>query len=678
MEVRNSIVLEDGMTPALEKLGNNLSVFTGKAVGFESAINRTNASTANAKKPLINLFAGLKDADEQATKNKISCSNLSLKLIGLNAAISLARQGFALFKAGADIADEFTNISARINLVVSNAELVPSTLNDIRAAAAEARTPFTEMADIIGKLGVQAKETFNGNIADITKFASTLQKGFIVGGSDTQSAQAASRQLVQAMGSGRLQGDEFRSIMENAPLVAQAIAKSMGKSIGDLKKLSTEGKITAAEVKKAMIDGSDDIDAAFQKMPITFAQAWALGIDKAKQAAQPLIDKFNEWMNGGGAEKIQAVLESIGSTMSWIYTNARRIGIVLAGAGAIAAIGWGVYNVALKKNASELLLSKVAAIIVGWEHFKAGIKAAAGWMVANAQILLTWGSLMLGIAIFVVLIAFWDKLGAVGRTVCMVLTAALLMVWLGGVLGPVGWVIGAILVLAAGFVALFTQFKDAAMAAVGAVVGAVFWLGAQIQNAGILIENAWNTVWYNIKSFCRDTIESILKMLKPMLTAFDALAGTHTADIIGTVSTKLNDWVGTEPVKKEYVDANAAFAEGQAIGSEWAGKVSDWMNEKIDKGKESLENAKNGLTGGTTPAGTDEDPVSTSVTGDVSISEEDLKYLRDMGTIKLVNKITTLRPMFNATFGDVNQVNPDGVGDYLVTSVEQALASALR
>ena len=104
-------------------------------------------------------------------------------------------------------------------------------------------------------------------------------------------------QLTQAMAAGRLQGDEFRSIMENAPLLAQAIAKYMGKTVGELRELSSEGLITADVIKNAMFAAADKIDTRFKNMPRTIGEIWISIKNQAIKYHDPVLVKINEIAN---------------------------------------------------------------------------------------------------------------------------------------------------------------------------------------------------------------------------------------------------------------------------------------------------------------------------------------------------------------------------------------------
>lgn len=110
------------------------------------------------------------------------------------------------------------------------------------------RSSFLDTTSVVSKLGILAGDNFK-NTDEIIAFTELMNKNFTIGGASIQEQTSAMYQLTQAMASGKLQGDEFRSIMENAPLLAEAIANYTGKSKGDLKELSSQGVITSDIIK---------------------------------------------------------------------------------------------------------------------------------------------------------------------------------------------------------------------------------------------------------------------------------------------------------------------------------------------------------------------------------------------------------------------------------------------
>ena len=140
-------------------------------------------------------------------------------------------------------------------------------------------------------------------------FVEQMNKQFKIGGASIEEQTSAMYQLTQAMAAGKLQGDEFRSIMENAPLLAQAISQEMGLPMGQLKEMSSQGLITADVIKNAMFNSADETNAKFAELPMTFAEVGNSIQNQAIQAFQPVLEsltqmtagsEFKEALNGIG------------------------------------------------------------------------------------------------------------------------------------------------------------------------------------------------------------------------------------------------------------------------------------------------------------------------------------------------------------------------------------------
>ena len=196
----------------------------------------------------------------------------SMRLLNLTAGISLARQAWDAVSGSAVYLDNLSQIQARLNNINDGSQTTEQLQSKIMAAANRSRGSYQDMANSVAKLNLLASDAFKSNDEAIA-FAEQLNKMFVVSGASSQEASNAMYQLNQAMASGRLQGDEYRSIIENAPMLANAIAESMGVSRAKLKELASEGAITAEVIKNAIANCADDVNRQFEEMPMTFGQA---------------------------------------------------------------------------------------------------------------------------------------------------------------------------------------------------------------------------------------------------------------------------------------------------------------------------------------------------------------------------------------------------------------------
>ncbi|GIQ63641.1 hypothetical protein PACILC2_22090 [Paenibacillus cisolokensis] len=218
-------------------------------------LRQTNNTINQAAQSQQNLNSALKQGEK-------SVEGMWSKIKGLAAAYL----SFKGIQGGLQTADTFISTQARLGLIADEGQTVENLQNNVFAAAQRARGDFVTMAASVSKLGLLAGDAFT-DTNEIVAFTETMQKAFKVSGASTMEQQAGMYQLSQAMAAGKLQGDEFRSIMENAPMLADAIAKFTGKSKGELKEMSAEGLITADIIKAALFTAADDINKNLNRCP---------------------------------------------------------------------------------------------------------------------------------------------------------------------------------------------------------------------------------------------------------------------------------------------------------------------------------------------------------------------------------------------------------------------------
>ena len=165
--------------------------------------------------------------------------------------------------------DQLTQLRARINLINDGTQSTAEIMDKVYQAANRSRGSYLDMADSVAKLNLLAKDAFSSN-DEAVYFVEQLNKQFKIAGAGVEETTSAMYQLTQAMASGKLQGDEFRSIMENAPMLAQSIAQEMGLSVGQLKEMSSQGLITADIIKNALFNSADETNQKFAEIPLTF------------------------------------------------------------------------------------------------------------------------------------------------------------------------------------------------------------------------------------------------------------------------------------------------------------------------------------------------------------------------------------------------------------------------
>ena len=236
--------------------------------------------------------------------NKISSIFRKLSKFGMISSMIGGLTGGLSFAGIAKASDENSLRNSRLGMVTND---VAGLKQKTFVASQQSGADYGQQLDSIAKLKMLTKGLFND--AEAVKFTSTLDKAFKVSGTSAGEASAAMYQLNQAMTSGKLQGDEFRSVMENAPILAQKIAESMGVSMAQLKKLGSEGKITSDVIKKAVLGSADDIEAKYNQMPLTFGKVWQQAQNAGQQAMDGLLTKVNQLLNTPMGQKMAQDLQ---------------------------------------------------------------------------------------------------------------------------------------------------------------------------------------------------------------------------------------------------------------------------------------------------------------------------------------------------------------------------------
>ena len=254
--------------------------------------------------------------------------------VGITAVATATKEAV---KAGAELSDKYALIKARINMINDGTQSTAEIMDKVYASAERTRGSYLDMAGAVGKLGILAKDAFSSNDETIA-FVEQMNKQFKIGGASIEEQTSAMYQLTQAMAAGKLQGDEFRSIMENAPLLAQAISQEMGLPMGQLKEMSSQGLITADVIKNAMFNSADETNAKFAELPMTFAEVGNSIQNQAIQAFQPVLEsltqmtagsEFKEALNGIGvvfqglAAVARVAISGISGAFSWVTTAVR-------------------------------------------------------------------------------------------------------------------------------------------------------------------------------------------------------------------------------------------------------------------------------------------------------------------------------------------------------------------
>ena len=227
-------ILDGGYNSALNKMNSGMDKAIRSTLGASQGVDKVNTSLEKTGAAGNRGASGLVKVENmmESTQKKASAMNSTLKgLVGTLLSIGAAKKAM-------DMTDVYTNTNARLNMINDGTQNQEKLQQKIFDAADRSRGKYADMASAVAKMNLLAGDNFTSNDEAI-QFTELLQKSLKVSGADTSEQQSAFLQLSQSMAAGKLQGDEFRSIMENAPMVAEALSTYMGVSKGELEELSS-------------------------------------------------------------------------------------------------------------------------------------------------------------------------------------------------------------------------------------------------------------------------------------------------------------------------------------------------------------------------------------------------------------------------------------------------------
>ena len=202
-----------------------------------------------------------------------STGKVSRNLIRLGSATIAFGSIAAAARGYTNMSDTLTNLENRIRTVTTTQKEFNGAFSQIRQIAIGTRSDLDSIAKLYTKISLNSKEmgASQGQVAALT---SAVAKSLAISGASAEEAKSSIQQFAQAMASGKLAGDEFRTVLENAPSLANSIAKGLHVSLGEMYKLRDEGKLLASSVFGAILNQQDAINEKFGKLRVTYSSAF--------------------------------------------------------------------------------------------------------------------------------------------------------------------------------------------------------------------------------------------------------------------------------------------------------------------------------------------------------------------------------------------------------------------
>lgn len=597
-----------------------------------------------------------------------------------------------------NISDELVQTTSRLNMMNDGVQTTAELVNMVYAAAQDARGSFSQMADVVARFGNNAKDAFSSS-EEVVAFADLIQKQMTIAGASTQEAANAELQLSQALGSGVLRGDELNSIFEQAPNLIQNIADYLDVPIGKIREMAADGELSADVVKAAIFSAADDINSKFNEMPMTWGQIWQSMQNTALIAFQPVLQRLNDLANSEAFQTfIQGAIEAMATLANILLNVFELVGTV----GGFIADNWSVI--------SPIIYGVIAALAVYAAYL--GIVKAIELASAAATAIHS--------------VAMSAKIGVMAALTGQTMAATAAQMGYNGALYacPVVWIIMLILALIVVIFAVcnaIAKMTGIANSGFGVITGGVnvviqFFknLGLTVANIALGIGNAiaalasnmmtafHNAIcsvqswFYNLLSTALSVIEGICSALNKLpFVEFDYSGISSAAD---DYAAKASEAAGN---KEDYQSISDAFNEGfttfDAFQDGWASDAfnagaawGDGIADKVSNfslsdvfGQTDIPNVGDYTSGFN-------DAIANSGVGDsigniddntgkikdsLDVTEEDLKYLRDIAEQESINRFTTAEVTINQT--NNNNVSSDTDLDGFITALDDAMGEAI-
>lgn len=555
----------------------------------------------------------LRRIEKEANAKKRANQELANDILGKVNGVLGAYLGVMGLRVVINTADVITSAENKLNNINGgDTSSTQAQMDAMYAAAQRSRMGYGDMMANVSKSMTLAPDAFKGDVNNAIKFQEIMGKSYALGGASAAEQSSSMYQLIQSLGSGKLQGDELRSMTEGAPLAAKAIEKYAQEIYGTtaaLKDMGSQGLITSEIVIAAMMKQGAAVDEAFANTKMTFAQAGVMIKNTATKAFEPALQKINEALN---------ILAETGvfNTLIVVLTIAGKVAYGVASAFAWVAENWNWLKMIILPLLT--LMGLLTVTMVAFAVQTALATAKARWFGNEA-----------------------------------------LMAWI-----KAAWPVFLVIAVIVGLIAMLNYCGVSFAQMAGIAVGAVFWLAATMWNifVGVLngiIQYAWTNFvepWIGIIEWVLNVfnggfdsfggavanllgqiISWFLSLGKVVTKIIDAIFGTNWTDGLTSLQDEVLSWGKNEdaitlsreaPELLQRTDTTDAFDAGYKYGEQfgtWAtdklGGLADW-DEMLKVGNNIDDNTGN-------------------IADSMKLTAEDLKYLRDVANMEWKKEFTT-------------------------------------
>lgn len=627
--IRTAIALYDGVTAPLKSMCRAMNIVinsfesvqrvSGRAVDTR-ALQEAREELARAGSALDSIEQNIRGANNQQQRFNGSLRRGTSAANGLWSMVKrlvLAVGGLAAIKNIVNLSDRLAGSQARLSLIVDDGGSVAALEQKIMASAQRSRASYLDTANSVAKLSLLSGKAFKDNDETI-RFAELMNKNFVIAGASASEQSNAMYQLNQAMAAGKLQGDEYRSITENAPLLKQAIEDYMTnvvKAKGSMKDWAREGLLTADVIKNALFASAEEVEARFAKMPKTWGQIWTIMKNEALFAFKPMLQRINEIAN---SERFQRFCDNVVRALRAIGEAAAEVF-----SGMIDAVNWAADN-----------WSELAPVIWGVVAAIAAVKTAV--LLLQAALLpspIFWIAAAIGFVIMQ--IARWVQA-------------------VGGI--RMAWLLLKHTVLTALENIELRQLQTAV-----AIANGWDFVKNALYGVVLTVQNLFDSMKAAVLLCVQDMINQIIDMINTFLPAWNAVFGT---------SVEAADHVTFGTEAQQAAQREDGMRAARLMGANYAAKQKQKEREKLlaavqkqaninQRGREwemavlhvqntalltdpygdysAFSGALDGIAGGVGDTAGNTGRMADAL----DIAEEDLQYLRDIAEREAINRFTT-------------------------------------
>lgn len=653
--IQQSMSLYDGVTGPLRQMQQAMaltlntfesmqnSISENVAIDFgtqelemaRNAVNQLGAEMVRIQQEQEDMIRKQEEFTQSVRRSESRMNKLGSAAIAVNQGLELMQRIGNGINGFMKQADEAAMINSRIGMMNDGLLEHHELQKNILKMANDTRTGYAETVDLMSKLTMSGAFDSTQDVAGITE---SINKAIRIGGGTDEMNKSAMLQLSQALGSGVLQGDELRSLSENAPYMMKVLADGLGVARGELKQMGADSELTTDVVIQAFENQRDVINSTFENIPRTWGDvttklgnSWTnfmqhLIREDGTGVLNPLINQFYAFAEWLDTPQGMSFLLTIATVIEWITNGLVFMGDVVGTVASLFIENWDFIS---------MMLLGVSAVLAGalipklWAMVPPLIAQASAWIVMNYPLLMTIGSVIL----------FMTMLHSMGVTTEQI---------------------------------------------IGTVTGIFFGLYAFLYNLVADIWNLFAVFGEFLGNFCNDPLaatvrlfigfaDTILGILESIANAMDALFGSSMADTLAGWRSNMQSWAddtfGEQVVtieRMEKLDVADNFNKGYDFGVDLSNGATQ-IFEDLTTSMNSM-----GFEGGHI------DSVG-SIEDTVDVSNEDLEIMRELAEMESIQNFVTLTPKVNIKTGPVSKdVDIDEIVRRIEKSIEEEMEASTK